>query len=309
MADFTTAMTGVAVADDGIVLAYDQAFLLAVAETSMMDQFVTTKRDIGAKSITLTKYAQLAAATTALTDKEDVTSEALTDSAIVVTPVEQGNVVTTTRLANLQNAGKVDLAAAQLVGMNASRTQNKLAIAVAEASANTLTVDGTAESALTPTDIMTVEFLNKLYNKLARASVPGLQGDQYVAVMHDDVIHDLRNATGAGSWTDVQKYSDAGPVFRNEVGSLGGFRVVRNNDITINTDAGATTTDTYHTICLGYNGLGKAVSQDVGMTMTGPFDKLGRFVNLGWYGVFKYGIIDTDAVWTGTCAASLGTNT
>ena len=308
MADFTTNMTGVAAADDGIVLAYDQAFLLAVAETSMMDQFCTIKSDINAKSITMTKYAQLAAATTALTDKEELDGVALVDSAITLTPLEFGNAVTTTRLANLQNAGKVDVAAAQLVGLNAARTQNSLAIVAAEASSNTLTVDGGAEGNLLATDVMTVAFMNKLYNKLARASVPYLEGGQYVAVMHDDVIHDLRNAVGAGSWTDVQKYTNADTVFRNEVGSIGGFRIVRNNDVTIHANAGDTNVDTYDTICLGANGLGKAVSQNVGMTLVEGGDKLGRFVHLGWYGVFAYGIVDTDACWTGTCAASLGAN-
>lgn len=309
MADFTTAMTGVAVADDGIVLAYNQGFLLAATETNTIDQFVTYKEDINAKSITFTKYAQLSAATTALTDKADVDSVALSDSAITLTPEEYGNVVTTTRLANLQNAGKVDLAAAQLVGINAGKTHNKLAITAAEASSNALTVDGGLETALTGSDVMTATFLNKLYNKLARASVPALAGDMYVAVMHDDVIHDLRGATAAGSWQDVSKYTSSESVFKNEVGALGGFRIVRNNDITVNADGGSTTVDTYHTICLGRNGLGKAVSLPTGMRVTGPYDKLNRFVNFGWYGVFDYGIIDTDAVWVGTTASSVGANT
>ena len=308
MSDFTTGMTGVAVADDGIVLAYDKAFLLAATETNTIDQFVTYREDIGAKSITITKYSQLNAATTALTDKEDPDSTALADSAIVLTPAEYGNVVTTTRLANLQNAGKVDVAAAQLVGINAGKTHNRLAILAAEASTNATTVTGGAENELVAGNVMTAAYLNTLYNKLARASVPGLAGDMYVAVMHDDVIHDLRNATAAGSWQDVSKYTSSESVFRNEVGALGGFRIIRNNDITINTDAGASAVDTYHTICLGKNGLGKAVSQPTGMRVTGPFDKLARFVNFGWYGVFAYGIVDTDAVWIGTTASSVGVN-
>ena len=41
MADFTANMTGVAVADHGIVLAYEKSFMLAAVETNTIDQFVT----------------------------------------------------------------------------------------------------------------------------------------------------------------------------------------------------------------------------------------------------------------------------
>jgi len=305
---FTTNLTGTAQVDDSIVLEFDSQFIIAAAQEHVMDQFVSYKRMIDAKSIEFPKYAQLALATTPLVETDDVVSEALVDEKILIQPQEYGNVVTTTKLANLQTGGTADLAAARLVGMNAGRTSDKLAILEAEQSTNELTPGGVAEGALTASDIMSVTFLNELYNKLARASIQPLSQGMYVAVMHDDVIHDLRNSSGAGSWQDINKYTDPSEILMNEVGQIAGFKIVRDNNITVNADAGDALVDTYHSICMGFNALGKAESKPTSIVASGPFDKLGRFVNLGHYGVFEYGIVDQDALYLGTTASSVGAN-
>jgi len=306
---FTSNMTAAAQVDDSVVLEFDQQFIVAATEMGVMDQFVTYKKDIGAKSIQLPKYAQLALATTALDEDDDITSEALSDSQILFTPAEHGNSVTRTLLASLQTGGTVDRAAARLVGMNQGRTYDKLAILAAEASGNEFFPGSVAsEAALVAGDIMTVTFLNKLYNKLSRTNVLPLQNGMYIAIMHDDVIHDLRNSAGAGSWSDINKYARPEEVLRNEVGMLAGFRIIRDNLISVNADAGDSAVDSYHTLCMGFNALGKVESKVPTMVMSGPYDKLGRFINIGWHGAVKYGIVDTDALLLGTTASSVGVN-
>lgn len=311
MADFTTVMTDTAALDDSLVQEFESQFLVANAQEQVMEAYVSYRRDIGAKAIEIPRYDQLALATSALTEKEDPASEALVDSKVTVQPLEYGNVVTTTKLANLQTGGKADLAAARLVGINAGRTQDKLALLALDASSNVLFGNGAAsEGALVATDVLTSSDMNKVYNKLSRESVPGLPqaaGD-YIAVMHDDVLFDIRDGSGAGSWIDVHKYALPGEVLKNEVGMYRGFRVIRDNHATINVDGGAATVDSYTSYFLGFNALGKAVGQDVQMRMTGPFDKLGRFLNLGWLGCFKYQIIESQACYLVKSASSVGAN-
>lgn len=307
---FTTNMTAVANVDDSIILEFDQQFIIAQEDEGVMEQFISYRKNIGAKSIEFPKYSQLALATTPLDEDDDVTSAALTDSQIILTPAEYGNVVTRTQLANLQTGGKVDVAAARLVGLNSGRTQDKLAILAAEASANVSTVDGGAIGDLAGTDIMTASFLNKLYNSLAKRNIQALSNGLYVVVMHDDQIHDLRDSAGSGSWQDINKYTSSEQILKNEVGMLAGFRVVRDNNCTIFADTGAGgTVDVYKALCLGFNALGKAVSLEPQMVMSGPFDKLSRFVNIGWKGCFQYGIIDSDAIQLGVTSSSVGANT
>jgi N4-gp56 family major capsid protein len=314
MADFTLNLSGTAEVDDSIREEYDTEFRLAFAEEGVVSQFSTLKRDIGAKSISLPKYEQLQLATTALNEREDVTSEAMQDSAVVITPVEYGNVVTTTLLANLQTGGMADRAAARLVGINAGRTRNKLAILALDAGTQIIRVGGgAADNEIAVTDTMDGATMGLGYNKLARQNVPGLQGGDYFMVAHDDVIHDIREQSGANSWIDAHKYALPEALLRNEVGMYKGFRVIRDNFSTIIADAGdgaggAGTIDVYNSYCLGFNALGEAVSKDISMVATGPFDKLARFVNMGWHGTFKYEIIEDQALVILKSASSVGNN-
>ena len=306
---FTVALTGTAELDDSIVQEFDSQFIIAAAEMGIMSQLISYRRDIDAKSIEFPKYDQLGLATTPLVEVDDPLSEAIVDNKISLTPLEYGNVVTTTRLANLQTGGKADVAAARLVGMNMGRTLDKLAILAGEASTNEIFPDGVAtEGALVAANVMDTTFLNELYNKLARANIMPLSDGMFVSVMHDDVIHDIRASVGDGSWNDINKFSNPDAILKNQVGEVSGFKVLRDNLISINVDAGDTAVDTYHTLCMGFNALGQADSQSAEMRMTGPFDKLARFINIGWIATTRFGIIDTDALFVGTTASSVGVN-
>ena len=311
---FTTNLTGTAQVDDSIILEFDKQFLLSYESMGIADQFVSYKKQIGAKSISIPRYDHLALATTPLTETDDVVSEALVDSEVTFTPVEYGNVVTTTKLASLQTGGSgsqggtADMAAARVVGINMGRTSNKLALLAADASANVIYAnDATSTVTLDAADIMSSTELDEVYNKLARASVPAI-GSEYVALMHDDVIHDLRATSAAGTWVDVNKYARPDEVLKNEVGMYKGFRIIRDNLCLLQADGGSGTVDAYTSYFLGLDALGKAASQEPTMIATGPFDKLARFINIGWHGCFQYKILQQDALWTVESASSVGAN-
>jgi N4-gp56 family major capsid protein len=307
MAAFTSVMSTTSTLDDSIVLAYDQSFLVSVGNNNVMDNLVQKKVDIGAKSIQLTKYNRLAVSTTPLTETDDLDSVAVTDTPVLLTPQEFGNVVTKTSLASLQSGGKIDLAIPQLVGLNAAATLDKLAVLALDAASNTYVVGGKAAGSVLATDVADRKFFNYFYNKLARNNVPKFGAD-YIAVLHDDVINDLRSDTTTGSWIDVSKYQGLTEIVQNEVGMFAGFRIVRNNQATYGDQTGTGTVDLYNCYFLGANALGKATSAPLRMTFTGPFDKLGRFVNIGWYTTTQYKIVDTDGVWLGVVASSVGNN-
>lgn len=310
MADFTVNMSGTVELDDSIVTEYQSEFIVAYNQSNVIDAAVEYSRDIGAKAISFPRFTQLAQAITPLNEREDINSVAMADSEIILTPQEYGNAVTTTRLAELQTGGRAARAAVSLVGQNMASTMNKLGTLALEASTNVV-YGGTATSEATVAagDVMTPALLDKIYNKMARANVPAHSATgTYVAYMHDDVIHDLRTGTTEGTWIDVSKYSGNEQILRNEIGMFKGFRIVRNNDATVNADGGVTTVDTYTSTFLGFNALGKAESAVPSMVMTGPFDKLNRFANIGWYGVLQYKIIEQDSAWKAITSSSVGAN-
>lgn len=302
-------ITGTTQVDDSVIQAYDQAFLLAVGQDNVMDQFVQYRADIGAKSIEITKYPRLAVATTPLTEDEEAGRTALSDTKVVFTPAEYGLVVTRTQLASLQSGGKVDIAMATVVGENMGHTKNVLATRALEASTNVLRAASRATDAdVTAGDVLTKTELGKLYNKLARSNVAQLAGGYFGLSAHDDVIHDLREAAAAGDWIDIAKYQNSVEVLRNEVGIYKGFRIIRNNDSLIVADAGAAAVDVYATSAFGARSLGLAESLTPTIVFSGPFDALQRFANVGWKGAFQYGILDTDSVWQLRSASSVGVN-
>lgn len=305
---FSTVMTTVADVNESIITAFDAGFIVAAEQSDVMSPFVQYRADIGAKAIEFPKYATLAPAVTPLTEDDDVVSEALVDGKITFIPAEYGKVVTKTALASLQTGGKADIAAARLVGQNVGRTQNILAIRALETSANILLPAGVAnEAALAAGDVMSSTILNRVYNKLARESIPMMADNLYVAFMHDDVITDLRAGAAAGDWTDVVKYATPETALRNEVGVYKGFRIVRNNDCAFVDQSGAGLVDSYKSSFIGFNALGLAVSKAPGLVLTSS-DKLNRFVNVGWHGVMQYGIVDTAAVFSTLTASSVGAN-
>ena len=263
---------------------------------------------IGAKSIQMVKYGKLPVVTSALTEVDDATSTAMSDSAILLTPAEYGAVVTTTKLADLQTGGQDALAAMRVVGINMAESKNKLGTVALEATTNVLYSDGGVDgTAITASDVMTPQLLNKIYNKLSRANVQKIDGF-YIAMMHDDCIHDLRDSAAAGSWLDVNKYANPEIALTNEVGIYQGFRILRNNHATITADGGSLTTDLYDNTFFGFNGLGLAESMVPQIVVRDAGDKLGRFTNIGWHGAFQYKIVDTDAVWKMVSASSVGAN-
>lgn len=302
-----TNMSGSTELDNSAVLAFEAAFMVASGQDNVMDQLAQYNTVIGAKSIEMTKYARLAKAMTPLGEYDDAGRVTMADTQILFTPSEYGQAVTTTKLAALQSGGKVDLAAAQVVGINAGSTTNQLAVNALDASTNVIFAGTGTEGAVAAGDVMSPTFLNRMYNQLSRANIQKIDG-MYVAVLHDDQIHDLRLGTGAGSWQDITKYTDGVTPLRNEIGMLAGFRIVSNNDIVFADQTGAGTVDVYRGLFLGANALGKAESQPLRLTLTGPFDALGRFVNLGWHWVGTYGIVDTAAVFVGGTASSVGAN-
>ena len=307
---FTLNMSSTAEVDDSVRQEFDTEFRVAFAEQGVVAQFASLRKDISALSISLPKYDQLSLAITPLVEKDDVTSEALVDSKVVITPQEYGNVVTTTKLANMQTGGMADRAAARMVGINAGRTQNRLAILALDAGTQIIQADGLlVESALVAGDTMDATLLGIAFNKLARKSVPGLTGGDYFLIAHDDVIHDVREQSGANSWIDAHKYALPEAILKNEVGMYKGFRIIRDNLSTIIVDGGAVNVDVYYSYAIGFNALGEAVSQPIGMVATGPFDKLARFINLGWLGCFNFKIIENDALVLIKSASSVGDNT
>lgn len=304
---FRTGLTGTAALPASLITAYDKSFIVANAQNNVMDQFVQLRQEIGAKTVQFQRFSRLPISTTPLSETDEQGAVTLASTAVTFTPLEYGSATTLTSLEVLQSGGVAALAATELIGMNLAQTQNLLATQALGTTSNGFYANGKTDATLAAGDIISGAFLNTAYNKLARASIPKIDGS-YVMFAHDDIINDLRADVGVGSWVDVSKYATPETVLVNEVGMFKGFRVVVNNDAAPVNQAGGGFIDDYPVYFMGYNALGKAISKEAEMLAMGPFDNMGRFVNLSWYGVFNYGIVEPQAIWVGHCASSVGAN-
>jgi len=276
MADFATTVTDADVLDADEVALYSSMVILNATPELVADQAVTVTSSGQGITHNFAVYANLAALTTALTDGEDAVSTAMADSLKTITPAEQGGVITLAKLADVQSALKAAKAAGMLIGRNAGTTMDKLAILVLEAFTTTTIYPNSASavSNLATSDNLDAVFANRLYNKLARTNVPGINGS-YIGIAHDDCLHDLRVDTANGGFIDVGRYANPQSVLQNEVGMFAGIRWLRSGNCTVTSDSNGTI-DSYQVNVLGFNALGRAEAGPVQLMVTGPFDKLGQ---------------------------------
>ena len=269
-------ITTAAVLDASQITLMDDAVYTSGEAYLKVDQFAYKPAPIVGASEDFTFYGDIADATTPLTDGTDPDSVALADSAITVAPKEYGAVVTTTSLSNLTTGGKADRGAGITVGRNMGNTLDKLGILALDAATNvdvtdTLTVLSRARLRLAVRD-------------LEAAKIPKMIDDLYVLIAHPNVLHDIKD-----DYMDIVQYTDGDAALRGAMGMIEGCLVISDANCTV-------TAGVYNSYVLGYNALIRGTSTMPEMTITGPFDKLGRTLNIGWLGTLEYKILDDNAV-------------
>lgn len=304
-----TNVSGTVAFDDSLVTAFSTEAIFANGQNNVMDAFVKRFDDIGAKAISIPTYARLPVTIGAIPEGSELAPTAMTDSKVVLTPQEHAATIMTTNLASLQTGGIIDRAAAVSIGRHWGQYMDKLALTALAGASQVLTPNDVAVTALTAGSVMTGDFLTRVYNKLERAGTPKLPGNVYAAVLHSDVITDLRRNAAAGEWIDTVKYGDMTAALTNQVSIYKGFVIVQDNQVAFGDANGATNrVDAYDSYFFGDNSIAKATSQRGKIIIQPAGDALNRFLNISWYEVTAYGIMDQYAVVRGVTSSSVGAN-
>ena len=302
---WNTYTVGTAALDDSLVLAFSDLVYFGAQPQMIVDQLAIANDNIVGKSLQISKYSDLTQVTSALTEMDEDTAEAMTDSSVVITPAQYGKSTIRTELSRFQTGGKVDRAAAIAIANNMARSLDGLGFAALEGGSPLTTIYPNGKTAVTQLgdgDVLDKTFANRLYNKLARRNTPPKVNGLYAAIAHDDVLYDLRD-----SMTDILKYSLPPEMLRNAVGVFGGFVWYRDGLCAVTANASGTF-DSYKVLAIGDNVLIKGTSQQPQIVITGPFDRLGRFLNVGWKGTLQYTILDGNNMVFGVCTSSVGAN-
>jgi N4-gp56 family major capsid protein len=325
MADYYAAETGTSNLNVDQV-AFEKLAYFALRPEMYFDQFAdvqaTNATNPGA-SVKFTVFADLAAATTALGEAEDVTPVAMSDAQVTVTLEEYGNATVTTAKLRASSFLPVDPVAANAVGYNAGLSIDTIARNAVQAGTNVIYATGGTDTATARVDMdvddtLTAKDIRRAVAQLRGANVPTIGGN-YVGFIHPDVSYDLRGITDASGWRDSYKYTNAMPLYNGEIGMFEGVRFMESARAPIFANAfngagAAGTGDSYGTLIMGQQALAKAVSMggEYGAQPTIVYgtvtDLLQRFRPVGWKHFVGYAVFRQEALRRIESASSIGSN-
>lgn len=299
---------------------WDRAIYYPLRPELYFDMFADVKStdatpDQGA-TLTFTKFNDMAAATTPLSETVDIDAVAISDAQVSLTLAEYGNGVNTTFRVRATSFIGLDRPVANLVGYNAGLSLDTLARDIMAAGTN---VDysnaATSRVTVAATHTLSAAEVRKAKAVLTNNNVATFNG-YYAAVIAPFVAYDLRGEVGAAAWRDPHTYSQPEQIWNGEVGSFEGFRFMESPRAPMFPDGGVGgTVDVYRTLFFGRQAMAKAYSTYEGrgalpIVIMGPVvDKLKRFQPVSWHWYGKYGIFRQESLYAWESASTLGANT
>jgi N4-gp56 family major capsid protein len=175
-------------------------------------------------SVQFTIASDLAEATTALAETSDITPVAMSDSYVVVTPLEYGNAVQLTSKLGATAFMEVNPIAANVVGWNAGISTDGIARNAAGQGTQVGYAGGASSRAgLSKSTTLAGNDVRKAVAKLRKANVATFNG-MYKGLIHPDASYDFRGATGGTNWSDPHVYSDPSGIYNGVIGNFQGVQ-------------------------------------------------------------------------------------
>ena len=184
------------------------------------------RQSIPGSTVTLQRYVDLAANTTALTETTDPDAVAMsTPTNVNITLAEYGNSVLVTRALELFSLADVDPAIANIIAFNLADSIDAVAMETLRGGTYKL-FGGSATSTATVAATSTLDSadIRKAVAKLRSAKAIGRKGSLYWAGIHPEVSHDLRAESSSGQgWLLPNQYgSSQDRIWAGEIGNYEG---------------------------------------------------------------------------------------
>jgi N4-gp56 family major capsid protein len=262
-------------------------------------------------AVTFTVISALAPVTAAIAEATEPAAVQISDTQKTVTLLEQGSSVKTTKKFRLTSFMDWDLAIPREVAANMEESLDIIARDVLAGGTNVY-YQSTAVSRVTVGTAMsmTAGGVRRARAKLSGFNTPPPPGSTfYIGFIHPDVSFDVQQEVGNQAWTAPHVYADTNAIYTGELGAFSGVRIVENANAPVFDDAGVgAATTVYATIFVGQQALGEGVGEAQHMVLSGPFDDLQRFLNVGWYALIGYGRIRENSLVRVESSSSIGDN-
>lgn len=267
-------------------------------------------------TVTMRRYANLPAATTALREGVTPPGSKLSVTNITATVQQYGDYVVLTDKLTMTTEDPVRLETNQLLGDQAGNTLDQLSRDVMAAGTNVIysgtgnvaRADVEAGAVITLANIEAAEDLLKLNNTMWMTSfVDPSTGyntvplpPAFIGICHVNITRTIRAMTG---FTKVELYAQPGARMDGEIGKIGNTRFVETVNAKVFTAAGTSSIDVYATLIFGQYAYGttriagRALENIVKpLGSAGTADPLNQRETSGWKATFVGKILNDDFI-------------
>ena len=294
--------------------AYDRLVEFELRSTPLLRSVADKKparQAMPGSSVALQIYADMAKATTVLSEEVDPSAVALSTPTIVnITLNEYGNATLVSRKLQLMSLADVDPAVANIIAFNMADSIDELAQTALLTGTNVIYATGGATPATStvttaPDDTITAADIRKSVAKLRTNKANGRKGSMYWCGIHPEVSLDLRAESGSANWRLPHEYSAADNIWAGEIGNFEGAYFIESPRLKKAGD-GASSINVYRTFIAGQQALAEAVAEEPHVVIGPVVDRLMRQRPIGWYGVLGHAIYRNDALYRIESASSIG---
>jgi N4-gp56 family major capsid protein len=312
MANAYTDTSGGSLGTSLVQTAYDRYVEFALRAMPLLRSIADKRPEQQAmpgSSVVFQLYADLAAATSTLTETTDPDSVAIPNTTnVTVTLNEYGNPVLVTRKLRLFALSDVDPAIADIVAFNMADSLESLVATTLTGGSNFLrraagnlggTYNGAnfiaaagATTTMVSTDTITSPMIRATVAKMRANKVMPRKGNLFWCGIDPEVSIDLRAETGAAAWRDPHVYSAPEQIWAGEIGQYEGCFFVESPRLpdALDSGAGGNTVRRFMTLVAGRQALAEAVAEEPHVVVGNVTDKLMRFRPISWYGVLGWAV-------------------
>lgn len=215
---------------------YDKVFLERLENTRKYN-FLCVQKSIPKNSgevVYFTRYNQMTANITALTDGANVTGVNTSSSRIIATASPYGAFETVGQLYELTTMDAGLKEHSDLMGQNAGESLDIVLGKELNASATTQCGGATFSAqatAIASTDTLSVSSIRKAVSTLKKNKAPKWENGNYRAVLNVDGVYGLQGDASAGNWININQYTQGNVdlLKKGVIGTLYGVDIVETN--------------------------------------------------------------------------------
>jgi N4-gp56 family major capsid protein len=275
---------------------FSKKLLKQASYKTVLDQFAYVENipSNSSKTISFTQYADLAVATTPLTEGTAPTDTALSSSAITATIDQLGAYVTLTDLAELTVKHPVVQKTTELLGVQAARSYDRTINSVIVAGTNVVYPGAVvARASIGAANVLTFAEIRKAVALLRNNGASEFSDGNFVLVVDPSVETDLMADTTFQNTVIRSGEGTSGSNYKGTITKFAGVTVVRSNNIpTI-----SSTVTVHSSYMFGQNAFAVSDLQNLQMYKEGPgsiSDPLNQKMTMGWKLAFKSVILNNN---------------